>query len=109
MLTYDAKVIYQFAERLYNRANSIVATYTAIGLIAGYIAGSVLGGGSAILVGMAVIGALGYALGNERAFLLKLQAQTALCHVQIEENTRTHGRPAGYSAPLGTSGTRPAV
>lgn len=32
--------------------------------------------------------ALGFLIGQERAFRLKLQAQIALCQVRIEENTR---------------------
>ena len=38
---------------------------------------------------VAVVGALlGYAVGSERAFALRLMAQTALCQLQIERNTR---------------------
>ena len=33
-------------------------------------------------------GALGYGMGREKAFLIKLQAQIALCQAKIEENTR---------------------
>lgn len=39
-------------------------------------------------VGLVLFGLLGWALGRERAFVLKLQAQTALCQTQIELNTR---------------------
>jgi len=33
-------------------------------------------------------GALGAVVGNNRAFALRLMAQTALCQMQIERNTR---------------------
>lgn len=39
-------------------------------------------------LGAVVAGLIGYAIGTEKAFQLKLQAQTALCQVKIEENTR---------------------
>jgi len=40
------------------------------------------------LLGAILFGLLGFWLGRERAFQLKLQAQTALCQAKIEENTR---------------------
>ncbi len=90
MLSYDSRVIYGFAERLYKQANTIVATYTVLGVFVGgvglYVASS--GSGALSLIGAAILGAIGYLLGSQRAFVLKLQAQTALCQVKIEENTR---------------------
>jgi hypothetical protein len=91
---YESKIIYEFAERLYSRANSIVVVYVLVGLLAGGVSGYAIGfasGNSAIAgsVLAVLLGGLGYMMGTERAFQLKLQAQTALCHVQIEENTRS--------------------
>jgi hypothetical protein len=39
------------------------------------------------LLGAVVVGFIGYKIGEGKAFALKLQAQTALCQVRIEENT----------------------
>ena len=69
--------------------------WTFIGVLAGGIGGAAAGnwGNStnaliaAVLAG-AVCGAIGYSLAKRRIFTLKLQAQTALCQVQIERNTR---------------------
>lgn len=93
MANYDAKILYEFADRLYRRANEIVALCVMIaGLVFGGIAYSIFNEDSTYaLLGAALGGLLGYFYGQERAFLLKLQAQTALCQVQIEENTRNNG------------------
>ena len=92
MPTYDDRIIRKFAERLYSRANSIIALYTLLGIVAGGAAGygvnSYLHIGTPFLVGLLVGAVLGFALGREKAFELKLQAQVALCQVQIEQNTR---------------------
>jgi hypothetical protein len=34
-----------------------------------------------------IAGLLGFAIGKEKAFIAKLQAQTALCQMKIEQNT----------------------
>ena len=88
MIEYDPNVIRGFADALYKRAASIVVTNAAIFGVVGAVGGySLKGGGTAVLA--LVIGAgLGYYLGLQKTFLLKLQAQTALCQVKIEENTR---------------------
>lgn len=86
-MQYDPKVIVEFATRLYSRASSIIATYT--GILVGAGAGGAIGHGPGALIGAVVIGAIGYSVGSEKAFQYRLQAQTALCQVQIETNTRT--------------------
>lgn len=93
MIKYDASIIQQFADRLYKKANSIVANFTVIGILFGLGIGfgfdKAYGLGNVGLVAGVVLGAvIGYAMGQERAFALKLQAQVALCQVQIEQNTR---------------------
>lgn len=95
LVIYDPAVIQEFASRLYRRANSIVASYTFLGLVIGAVAGSTLSAGSesrgmVTLIGLLVGAAIGFALGQERAFKLKLEAQAALCYVQIEKNTAVH-------------------
>src|SRR3989442_4976245 len=101
LITYDPSVVQKFASRLYGRATSVVVTSTLGGLILGAIAGggmvvavkagapaSRLSPELAIAIGALVFGVFGLARGLERAFKLKLEAQIALCQVQIEANTR---------------------
>lgn len=97
MVQYDARIIETFAEKLYAQANRIVALYVLLFAVGGAVAGAGFanltdGGrsspvGSIILVAV-ILGALGYIVGQARAFQLRLQAQTALCQVRIEQNTR---------------------
>lgn len=94
-VAYDAAVIQEFAERLYSQAASIIFTSTFLGGVIGALLG--LGGaaaahdqgaiGMAALIGAVIGGLIGYSRGRERAFKLKLEAQVALCQVQIEKNT----------------------
>ena len=94
MSKFDPKVIEEFAEALYRRAGTIVFFYALVfglvggggGLFVGQVASVGPGvGGLALLVLGSLLGA---AFGREKAFALKLQAQTALCQVAIERNTR---------------------
>lgn len=96
-VSYDENVIVTFAERLYRRAATIVLAYAFLGgLIGALVVGGVAVGShihsdstAGIGVVVALIGVvLGAIVGSERAFALRLQAQTALCQVQIERNTR---------------------
>jgi len=95
MVTYEAEIIYKFADHLYKKAKSVILTNTLLGFgislllcfFVGYFtreAGAVQGFIPAIIVGTAG----GYLIGKEKAFTMKLQAQTALVMVKIEENTR---------------------
>jgi hypothetical protein len=82
---YDPAIIQKFADKLYSQANTIVSVWTFLGAVVGGACGHVLGNAA---VGAVIIGALGFAIGMQRACLLRLQAQVALCQKQIEENTR---------------------
>jgi MFS family permease len=108
---YDPALIYQFAERLYGRAAWVAVWYSIAGLTVGMLGGLVIGGAvvalladpsavhgpnnetwtlvftSVLLFGV-VGGCGGLALGFARGFMLRLQAQQALCQAKIEENTR---------------------
>jgi membrane associated rhomboid family serine protease len=90
MAEYDKKIIFNFADRLYKKANSIVAVYTLIGVVIGIFVGVSMKNNTAAAAAIAglILGALGFYIGKEKAFTLKLQAQTALCQVKIEENTK---------------------
>lgn len=114
MVKYDSKVIYQFAERLYKTADTTVATYTAIFGFVGLCFGGfvfALGGGRGIASFVALLIVLfllwlGYTIGQEKAFQYRLQAQTALCHVQIEENTRMANEFAAAAPTLDSTKKR---
>ena len=106
---YDPKIIQTFAGKLYSRANSIVATYTLFGLLIGLGIGLIIGQfvsssmGEAVGTTELIVGALpggigGYFIGMERSFTLRLQAQTALCQVAIEQNTRAQAQYAYQAA-----------
>lgn len=88
MVQYDPKIIQQAADGLYAQARSITLTAlvagAAIGALGGYAIGKEFG---ALVAG--VVGAFaGVAIARQRAFVLQLQAQTALCQMEIERNTR---------------------
>lgn len=88
MATYDSKVIYEFADILYRQAARIIAVFTAIGVLIGAVGGYPLFGTVGLIIGAVIVGAIGYFIGQQKAFALKLQAQTALCQAKIEENTQ---------------------
>ena len=98
MITYEPQIIFQFADRLYKKANSVILAHTLAGLGIGALIGSIINGVMHLPTGsgeavfpllLALIGALiGHRIGDQKAFALKLQAQTALVMVRIEENTR---------------------
>jgi hypothetical protein len=96
MAEYDAQIIQKFADRLYRRARTVTVLTTIVFILiggsGGVIANVPFGGGEPSIIGAAVgavlLGAVGFMLGREGAFRLKLQAQTALCQMKIEENTR---------------------
>src|SRR5688572_15107356 len=101
---YEPGVIIDFAQRLYSQARSVEAIYAVIGAMLGGLAGILLGmqiAGGAIAfllaaLGVVSVGLFGLVIGRTRANSLRLQAQTALCQVQIEANTRgAHTRTQG--------------
>ena len=98
-VSYDPEVIQEFAVRLYRQARMAMLTMAVAGAVPGLFVvlasqstfvephnqGAVVGIGIAFMV----LGVLfGLAIGRQRSFRLKLQAQTALCQVQIAENTK---------------------
>ena len=85
---YDPKVIQEFSDRLYAKANGIIRSYTILGVLLLGIAGLATQEPIFGLMGAVLGGVIGYSLGKEKAFNYKLQAQTALCQVQIETNSR---------------------
>ena len=110
MASYDARIISTFADALYARADFITQAYTAVGAIIIGGLGLLLAGAAdsnrliVTVIGLAIGGGIGHFFGSGKAFELRLQAQTLLCQVAIEENTRkapelmpTEGANAGRS------------
>ena len=111
-MTYEPNIIVQFAERLYKQANAIIFRTTTLALLLGaslggffgFMAGGAHDGPTLGLIGACLVGilasAFGFLIGRERAFALKLQAQTSLCQLQIEINTRSPAASVGqYPMP----------
>jgi len=106
MATYDDSILQQHADTLYRAANRIVTnTALAYGVVGFFVSALLVGGFSAadnltstdnvvlvqgivVVLLTAVAVCLGVISGREKAFRLKLQAQTVLCQRQIELNTR---------------------
>jgi hypothetical protein len=97
---YDPSIIELSAARLYSKADAVVMGSIATGMVIGAAFGAVpltsLGAawpipsifGVATLIVGALLGAIiGYTIGDARAFGYRIQAQSALCQLQIERNT----------------------
>jgi len=111
---YEPRVIEQFAEKLYRKASAFVMGSVVIGAALGAAFGSVpltsLGdawpvpsmfGFITLLIGGIFGAAIGYVIGDTRSFGYRLQAQSALCQLQLERNTAVLARAvtAARSAP----------
>lgn len=94
MVKYDPEIIEKFATAMYQEADKIILssaiTYGVLGLVAGALTLSYLLGSWVVgaLLGGALGAFIGYRKGEAKAFELKLAAQTALCQVEIEKNSR---------------------
>ena len=107
MVEYDPKIIVTFAAGLYKQARTTVAAARLMGLVVGVVVSGLVQNmiatradlrdyfGVHVLFGCLCVGLggyighyIGHMVGQVRAFSLRLQAQTALCQVSIEENTR---------------------
>jgi len=93
-IEYDEGVIRGFAQMMYSRASTITVFYTIGGILVGSAFLSFAGGAAgsfaaALFFGALVGGGFGYFVGNMKANALRLEAQVALCQVEIERNTRS--------------------
>ncbi len=85
MAEYNKKLLYEFSNRLYNKAESVIFIYTLIGVLAGgstFLFSKTMG-----IILACIFGFIGFLIGSEKAFWYKFQAQTILCQAKIEENT----------------------
>lgn len=85
MAEYNKKLLYEFSDRLYSKAESVILIYTLIGILAGgstFLFSKTMG-----IILACIFGFIGFLIGNEKAFWYKFQAQTVLCQAKIEENT----------------------
>ena len=98
---YDPQVIERFAASLYGKAISSQKGSVAVGVLLGACFGGIpltsLGaswpiphsfGFATLLAGAIVGGIIGFVIGDARSFGYKLQAQAALCQVEIQRNTQ---------------------
>jgi hypothetical protein len=103
---YDPEVVQRFADRLYARTVSTIVISTLLGSFIGIVVDPFAQ--QALPQWLSdhlppwsipvVLGIAGLIQGLERSFLLKIQAQTALCQMQIELNTRRE-EPVPPTAP----------
>jgi hypothetical protein len=98
---YDPQVIEKFAESLYRKAMSAQKGSVVFGAFLGSVFGSVpltsfgeawpiphTFGFATLIAGAIVGGIIGFVIGDARSFGYKLQAQAALCQVEIQRNTQ---------------------
>lgn len=103
--SYEPRIIEQFAEKLYRKASAFVLGSVVVGAFLGAAFGAVpltsLGAawpvpsafGFATLLAGGIFGAvIGYVIGDTRSFGYRLQAQSALCQLQLERNTAVVAR-----------------
>jgi len=96
MAQYNPEIIRTFANRLYARAAMSTLVSTVLGVLIGMVAAPFILQSLPVALAircpewavMVVLGLIGLGQGLERGFLLKLQAQNALCQLEIERNTR---------------------
>jgi hypothetical protein len=99
---YDAAFMQNLANRFYSQSKTVVVKYTIIGatLFSAifYFAASLghnavdifaVAPTKSLGVGLLIGVVLGFVLGQRKSYQLTLQAQIALCQLQIEKNTRT--------------------
>lgn len=101
MTSYDPAFIQRFADRLYARAVTTAISSTVLGLLIGFLLAPMLLQNLPPALSTrcpdwlvaVLLGVIGLMQGLERGFVLRLQAQTALCQMEIERNTRADAAP----------------
>jgi hypothetical protein len=117
---FDPEAIEAFRRHVETRTVVVASTYTLVGLLIGFVLAAALFGRdgdlSWLAVGSLVGAGLGYILGADRAFMLRLQAQMTLFQAHIEANTQKidsfESAPTRVNAPprslLAKAGLRPS-
>ena len=113
LFAYDPSIIERFAENLYRKAELFTAGAIVVGVIFGAAFGAIpltsLGeywpisstfGFATMLLGAVVGGAVGYVVGDARAFGYRLHAQVALCQIEIERRTAETARTVAALAAV---------
>ncbi|MBZ4402416.1 hypothetical protein [Myxococcus sp. AS-1-15] len=110
---YDPNIIQAHAEALYAQAKGLVVRSAFAGFAFGALIGFVTGGKDSgpilAVVGGVVLAIIGVSMARSRAFALQLQAQSALCNVAIEANTRRAADAALAAARPATDAQRSQV
>jgi len=93
MTEYDSRIIQKYSDRLYSYARQIELGYPLLAALVGAGITLILWKQFAIqtlygAIGTSALTLIVWAIAREHAFQLRLKAQTALCQVRIEENTR---------------------
>ena len=112
MPEYDPRIIERHASKLYAKASAVVAGSAATGGFVGAAFGAVpltsLGvawpvpsafGFATLLFGLIAGLLVGYVVGDARSFGYRLQAQSALCQIQLERNMAQAARALEAFAP----------
>ena len=96
MTHYDPALIQRSVDRLYVRAALTAVVSTVVGVLIGMVAAPFILQSLPLAFSLrcpewvpaVVLGFIGLGQGLERGAQLRLQAQIALCQMQIEQNTR---------------------
>jgi hypothetical protein len=118
---YEPRIIEEAARRLYDKASAVLVGSIVVGGSFGAAIGAVpltsLGeawpipssfGLATLLVGAIAGCAMGYVIGDARAFGIRLQAQSTLYQLQLERNTAQTAKALALLAQAAAAGNRPA-
>ncbi|MBM3465001.1 MAG: hypothetical protein FJX76_23120 [Armatimonadetes bacterium] len=115
MSRFDAHLVGELADSLDTEADKTPFLYAVAGAILGAAALSMmltdlLAEGPhrviAIVIGAALGLLLGFALGRQRAFAMRMQAQLVLAQVQLERNTKKEKAPVAEAVPTTAASAR---
>lgn len=101
MVEYDPEVLKRHADRLYTQAYLLVVIWALMGFIVGAVIHAILpsvirshNDQSDLAVGIWIAASIvGLLIGWARCQDLRIKAQTILCQVEIESNTRAFAQP----------------
>jgi len=88
IVTYDARLVQEYAHRLHRSATQLVVTYAFGGALTGASLGFIVRDLQPTILATMLVAVIGYLVGRDKALRLKLEAQLALCQVEIEQHAR---------------------